>query len=524
MASPSELSLDCKPAAHSYSMLLKSFGDQYHHLQQQQHHDQTLKLEDFLNRLEEERLKIDAFKRELPLCMQLLTNAVETSRQQLQAYRANQGPTRPVLEEFIPLKTSSSEGSADQKTTNPSDNKANWMTSAQLWSQTTDGSTKPQPTNNTNIITQKEADHSISFNVVSSPKLALDNKLSQRINGPAAGGAFLPFSKDNRCTNNSSPSQSFRPLPELALAAAPAEKDIMGEEKKCSPEADAGPLRRENSAGKVLGNGNSTGVVMEPGKGGNSSSINGSDHQAGQTAVTNNNTTTNSSSTTTTTTNQTHRKARRCWSPDLHRRFVNALQMLGGSQVATPKQIRELMKVDGLTNDEVKSHLQKYRLHTRRPSPSPQAPGAQAPQLVVLGSIWVPPEYAAAAAHSGGPAALYSPHAASHAPPPHYCAPPVPQDFYASQAPPPAMPHHQLHHHHHHPLHHHLQIYKATSQTHSSPESDLRGAGDRSESIEDGKSESSSWKGESGDGERRGLAALREDGEESNGSEITLKF
>jgi len=26
--------------------------------------------------------------------------------------------------------------------------------------------------------------------------------------------------------------------------------------------------------------------------------------------------------------------------------------------VATPKQIREFMKVDGLTNDEVKSHLQ----------------------------------------------------------------------------------------------------------------------------------------------------------------------
>jgi SHAQKYF class myb-like DNA-binding protein len=52
------------------------------------------------------------------------------------------------------------------------------------------------------------------------------------------------------------------------------------------------------------------------------------------------------------------RKQRRCWSPELHRRFVNALNQLGGSQVATPKQIRELMKVDGLTNDEVKSHLQ----------------------------------------------------------------------------------------------------------------------------------------------------------------------
>lgn len=246
---------------------------------------------------------------------------MEASRQQLQAYRANQGPIRPVLEEFIPLKTSSSECSADQKTTNPSDNKANWMTSAQLWSQS--DATKPQTQNNN--ITQKEADN-ISFNVVS-PKLALDNKLSQRINGTA--GAFLPFSKDNR--TNSSPSQGFRPLPELALAAASADKDIMGEEKKCTSEGENG-LRRENS-GKVLSNGNS-GVVVESGKGlvaGMNSNINVSEQ--GQTTITNN-TTNNSSSTTTTTTttNQTHRKARRCWSPDLHRRFVNALQMLGGSQ------------------------------------------------------------------------------------------------------------------------------------------------------------------------------------------------
>ncbi|XP_062090680.1 myb family transcription factor EFM [Humulus lupulus] len=522
MASPSELSLECKPA-HGYSMLLKSFGEhqhshqQHHHLQQQQpqvaQHDHTHKLEDYLNRLEEERLKIEAFKRELPLCMQLLTSAVEASRQQLQDYRTNQGPIRPVLEEFIPLKTSSSEGSADQKITNAPDNKANWMTSAQLWSQSSsnDG-TKPQPTNNSNsnIVTPKEAD--ISFNVVS-PKLALDNKLSQRLNGPA--GAFLPFSKDsNRNNNNSIPNQSFRPLPELALSAATAEKDIMGEENhKCSSEAE----RRENS-----GNNGNGGVVVETGKGGvagnnNSSNINGSDHHQG--VQTNNNNNNNNNSSSTTNNNQTHRKARRCWSPDLHRRFVNALQMLGGSQVATPKQIRELMKVDGLTNDEVKSHLQKYRLHTRRPSP--QAPGTPAPQLVVLGGIWVS-EYSAAAAHNGAQTALYSSHAASHAPPPHYCAPPVPQDFYASQAQAQAqgMPHH-------HALHHQLQMYKATSQTHSSPESDVRGAGgDRSESIEDGKSESSSWKGESGDNgaERKGLAALREDGEESNGSEITLKF
>ncbi|KAI3462774.1 hypothetical protein Pfo_019437 [Paulownia fortunei] len=60
------------------------------------------------------------------------------------------------------------------------------------------------------------------------------------------------------------------------------------------------------------------------------------------------------------------RKQRRCWSPELHKRFIDALHQLGGAQTATPKQIRELMKVDGLTNDEVKSHLQKYRLHIRK--------------------------------------------------------------------------------------------------------------------------------------------------------------
>ncbi|XWS71976.1 hypothetical protein CRYUN_Cryun02cG0001000 [Craigia yunnanensis] len=470
MASPSELTLDCKP--HSYSMLLKSFGDQQI--------DQTQKLKDFLSNLEEERLKIDAFKRELPLCMQLLTNAVEASRQQLQAYRANQG-SRPVLEEFIPLKNSSSENS--EKSQNISD-KANWMTTAQLWSQA-GNETKPQ----SSITSTSPKETDIGFNV--SPKLALDTKQRN-------GGAFIPFSKDR----NSCPGSTLQPLPDLALASV--NKDT--EDKKCSETENGISCQRRENSGKV-GTG---GVVIEQGK------------ETGNTAdgqITNANTSTN--------TTQPHRKARRCWSPDLHRRFINALQMLGGSQVATPKQIRELMKVEGLTNDEVKSHLQKYRLHTRRPSPSPQAAGAPTPQLVVLGGIWVTPEYAtcAAAAHGGAPT-LYGAHhpAAPHAAP-HFCASPVPQEFYtaaATSAPSPP----QLHHH---TLHHQLHMYKGTSQAHSSPESDVRGAGDRYESIEDGKSESSSWKGESGDNggvedEKKGLAALREEGEESNGSEITLKF
>ncbi|KAL1160835.1 hypothetical protein V6Z11_A07G091100 [Gossypium hirsutum] len=49
---------------------------------------------------------------------------------------------------------------------------------------------------------------------------------------------------------------------------------------------------------------------------------------------------------------------RRCWSSELHSRFVEALNMLGGIEVATPKQIRNLMQVEGLTIEQVKSHLQ----------------------------------------------------------------------------------------------------------------------------------------------------------------------
>ncbi|KAI5075301.1 hypothetical protein GOP47_0009377 [Adiantum capillus-veneris] len=90
---------------------------------------------------------------------------------------------------------------------------------------------------------------------------------------------------------------------------------------------------------------------------------------------------------------QTPRKARRCWSPELHQRFLHALQQLGGPQVATPKQIREVMHVEGLTNDEVKSHLQKFRLHTRRPAPMQVAanePAQQPHHLVLFGGIWMP--------------------------------------------------------------------------------------------------------------------------------------
>ncbi|CAI9100242.1 OLC1v1037195C1 [Oldenlandia corymbosa var. corymbosa] len=483
MASPAELSLDCKP--HSYSLLLKSVGEQ------QQTHDQTQKLEEFLSRLEEERLKIDAFKRELPLCMQLLTNAMEAYRLQLQSYRANQG-SKPVLEEFIPIKHAPSSEGSDK-------DKANWMTSAQLWSQA--GASEVITKQQQSPVTSPQDNHienGFSVNHQHHAKQSLDNNNKQR---NMNGGAFHPFGSTKErvsCQN-----QALITLPDLALASS--DKDM--EDQK-----------------NVGNNGTSGGGV----KG-------GSDQSDSQTNNINPNNNNNNNNNNTSATSQTHRKARRCWSPDLHRRFVNALQMLGGSQVATPKQIRELMKVDGLTNDEVKSHLQKYRLHTRRPSPSPQAATAAAPQLVVLGGIWVPPEYATAA-HPGAPAAtLYGAHHPTAHASTHYCTAAANtggphQEFYSAPATAQA---HQLHHHHHHhhpaaALHNQLHIYNQPPQAQSSPDSDVRGTGDRSESIEDGKSESSSWKadsnGENGGGGERKLLVVREEGEESNASEITLKF
>lgn len=229
-------------------------------------------LEQYLKALEDERKKIEVFKRELPFCMQILTNAIKASKEQLAdcqqpplKKRQLQGGSiamntnrEPILEEFMPLKNQDA--------------------------------------------------------------------------------AFTSGREDQSCNGVSPP---------------------FGQDGVASPFRGSGvvfnPLKGPNHKCKDLANAKSSGHSCNP----------------------------------------SQRKPRRCWSPELHRRFVKALQQLGGSQVATPKQIRELMKVDGLTNDEVKSHLQKYRLHTRRPSHGFQLAGPPPHQLVVVGGIWVPPEYAA---------------------------------------------------------------------------------------------------------------------------------
>ncbi|GFP87351.1 myb family transcription factor apl [Phtheirospermum japonicum] len=55
-------------------------------------------------------------------------------------------------------------------------------------------------------------------------------------------------------------------------------------------------------------------------------------------------------------------KPRLKWTQELHQRFVNAVERLGGAEKATPKSLMRIMGIDGLTLYHLKSHLQKYRM------------------------------------------------------------------------------------------------------------------------------------------------------------------
>ncbi|XWS69806.1 hypothetical protein CRYUN_Cryun04dG0210000 [Craigia yunnanensis] len=306
---------------------------------------------EYVEALEEERRKIQVFQRELPLCLELVTQAIESCKKEISGgstttdYMQGQSECSeqissdgPVLEEFIPIKRSynCSEEDDEQESHKSKDldnnskeknvpaaaadkKKSDWLRSVQLWN----NNQSPDP-----------------------PLKEDAGKSGCAVEVKRNGGAFKPFHREKT-----------------------VEKSVQ-------------------SIGKANASATSTSTTESGSReGANNENTNKKEEKEGQ-----------------------QRKQRRCWSPELHRRFLHALQQLGGSHAATPKQIRELMKVDGLTNDEVKSHLQKYRLHTRRPSPTVHNnANPQAPQFVVVGGIWVPPpEYASmtATASSGETASV----------------------------------------------------------------------------------------------------------------------
>ncbi|MCO5577585.1 hypothetical protein L7F22_031416 [Adiantum nelumboides] len=76
------------------------------------------------------------------------------------------------------------------------------------------------------------------------------------------------------------------------------------------------------------------------------------------------------------------KKPRVVWSVELHQQFVNAVNQLGIDK-AVPKRILELMNVQGLTRENVASHLQKYRLYLKRISGPPHQSGTLSPSFSV---------------------------------------------------------------------------------------------------------------------------------------------
>ncbi|KAI3989790.1 hypothetical protein MKX01_040760 [Papaver californicum] len=301
------------------------------------------RFQDYMNALEEERNKMQVFHRELPLSLDLINQAICNCRQQLENNTTSTGmdcekeqtttssdEDSPVLEEFLPLNGSTCSSHFKKLLQNSSPPEIKVSKNKLDWLK----SVQLWNQNPDSILEEDSSPRKTTL-----PALESKESSDQR--------ASLPFRRHK--TNKTDVATPTQALPGSGTTSSTTEtindsdanyNNKIRDRKKEDEEED-----HEHERQKQQGQSSSSSL----------------------------------------------RKTRRCWSPELHRRFLSALQHLGGSQVATPKQIRELMKVDGLTNDEVKSHLQKYRLHTRRPSPVHNSVNSQPPQFVVVGGIWVPP-------------------------------------------------------------------------------------------------------------------------------------
>ncbi|KAL5540674.1 hypothetical protein UlMin_042866 [Ulmus minor] len=299
--------------------------------------ERVLMLNDYVKRLEEEMKKIDAFKRALPLCMLLLNDAILILKEQSARYTTTNA--QPVLEEFIPLKKERDENQSPNESDkeNDSRDKKNWMSSVQLWN--TDENSTADLTNDPKQNSKNETKMNEKGNdmEIENPFQSSRDKITLK--------PFMPFKGYS------------------AFSAAEAKQEDKDEFAAHGLSLlTPGIKNPKEESGSGIFRSNSSRAV--------SSSSANVQSRTGQSQQ------------------QASRKQRRCWSPELHRRFLHALEQLGGSHVATPKQIRELMQVDGLTNDEVKSHLQKYRLHVRRLPSSSSSSANQS--LVVLGGFLMP--------------------------------------------------------------------------------------------------------------------------------------
>ena len=164
-------------------------------------------LDDFIKRLEDEMKKIDAFKRELPLCMLLVNDAIMKLKEE--TFRCMELQDQPVTEEFLLLKGNFGENGKFSLGKDRCDKK-NWMNSAQLWST----ETKPRCEEDDSSVLEKPIE----------PQ-------SEKIRG----GAFVPFN------GNSS----------VAKAVVMEDKEVISEVPSLSLMTPASQILKHNNSKKL---------------------------------------------------------------------------------------------------------------------------------------------------------------------------------------------------------------------------------------------------------------------------------
>ncbi|KAL6565070.1 hypothetical protein OROMI_016520 [Orobanche minor] len=310
--------------------------------------EKILKLEDCTNRLRDEMSKINAFKRELPLCMLLLSERQKgrgiISVQEIK-FGAGIGRFTPLNNICKVEKVAKNDISCREK--------MNWMSSVQLWNSDNNqlalklDNTKKQLNRTLKKVFVLPFKGCTNIMVVSAGKdmdempvpdlylCTLESKiLRDGITNPIGFSPYLcpsrsgsPSATNFQSNLKTGHHQSARK--QRLLVAGGKDMDELP-----VPDLSLYTLQSNNSRDGIM---NPIGFSPQ-----SCSSRPGSPSATNfQSNIKNGH-------------HQSARKQRRCWSPQLHRRFNDVLQHF---ETAMPRQTRDLLQVNGLTNDEVKTLL-----------------------------------------------------------------------------------------------------------------------------------------------------------------------
>ncbi|KAL1831587.1 hypothetical protein ACET3Z_001238 [Daucus carota] len=313
-----QLSLKTRPTFNAPNTITDLLGDVCNKS------DQIDKLNDIVQRLQDEIITIDAFKTELPLTVLFVNDGWCFL---LLCKKSN---NKTVLKEFIPLK----KGCYEVETDKESGDKKNWMSSVQLWNHS--------ETHNSKFNSKEKNLVEINKDSVQESVAAIENLYKPYRSGIERRG-FVPFKgypTFPMLAKKEDLEESLIPRLSLLIPGINTPSKGLVSSVMCSKSSTSIAVSFFSPKAQSIST-----TSLEPLK------------------------------------QQTGRKRRRCWSQDLHIRFVTALQQLGGSQV------RYWIRQNQVKVDIVKSHLQKYRLHTRK-VPAGTTPTPANGPASTLGGLW----------------------------------------------------------------------------------------------------------------------------------------